>query len=239
MSNEVILYDLPSKGGFCWSLNPWKTRLVLNYKGIPYKTEWVEYPDLKPTFTKFGLPPNSSGPYEYTSPAIRLPSGEYLMESRAIVDKLEQLHPSPPLSLDSPYLARAEQLVPKLANAVRPIFMPLVPKTFLNPPSRDYFVASREKALGMPLDAYAAANTAQAWEDAKPVVKEAGAVYAENPDGPFLLGKQVSYADFMVLGFLRMMDRLGIKDRFFAMEGGEKLKELYEAGAKWLERDSY
>jgi len=25
-------------------------RLALNYKRIPYKTEWVEYPDLEPKF---------------------------------------------------------------------------------------------------------------------------------------------------------------------------------------------
>ncbi|KAH0841280.1 hypothetical protein AYO21_04880 [Fonsecaea monophora] len=239
MSDEVILYDLPSKGGFSWSLNPWKTRLVLNYKGIPYKTEWVEYPDLKPTFTKFGIPPNTNQPWEYTSPAVRLPSGEYVMESRAIVDKLEKLYPSPPLYLDSPYLARVEQLLPKVATAFRPIFMPGVPKTFLNPPSYAYFVASREKSVGMTLDEYEAKNAEQAWKDVEAPVKELGELYAENPDGPFLMGKQLSYADIMVLGFLRMIDRLGHKERFLALEGGDKLRALYEASAKWLERDSY
>ncbi|OAP59645.1 hypothetical protein AYL99_06943 [Fonsecaea erecta] len=239
MSNEVILYDLPSKGGTAWSLNPWKTRLALNYKGIPYKTEWVEYPDLKPTFTKFGIPPNSSGPYEYTSPTVRLPSGEYVMESRAIIDKLEQLKPSPSLHLDSPYLARIEQLLPNVINSVRAIFMPLVPKVYLNPPSYEYFVASREKAIGMTLDEYAAKNAAQGWEDAKPLVKELAAIYAENPEGPFLMGKEVSYADFMVVGWLRMMEGLGQLDKILAMEGGDKLKAVYEASAQWLKRDSY
>ncbi|KIX97164.1 uncharacterized protein Z520_07278 [Fonsecaea multimorphosa CBS 102226] len=214
-------------------------RLVLNYKGIPYKTEWIEYPDLKPTFSKFGIPAHTSGPYEYTSPTIRLPSGEYVMESRVIADKLEQLHPSPSLHLDSPYLARMEQLLPKIQNAVRPIFMPRVPKTFLNPVSRDYFVATREKAIGMSLDEYASKNTEQAWEDVRPLVKELAGVYAENPQGPFLMGNDVSYADFMVVGFLRMFDRLGAVDQLFAMDGGEKLKEVYGACAKWLERDTY
>ncbi|PSN72789.1 hypothetical protein BS50DRAFT_568392 [Corynespora cassiicola Philippines] len=49
--SQVILYDIPSKEPkTCWSLNPWKPRLILNYKGIDYKTEWVEYPDLAPYF---------------------------------------------------------------------------------------------------------------------------------------------------------------------------------------------
>jgi len=67
-SDPIVLYDLPSKGRrSCWSLNPWKSkvislyeevtnstqaRMLLNYKGLHYKTEWVEYPDLKPTLEK-------------------------------------------------------------------------------------------------------------------------------------------------------------------------------------------
>jgi hypothetical protein len=52
MGDEIILYDLPSchkgKGQqSCFSFNPWKTRSVLNFKNIPYTTEWVEYPDVE------------------------------------------------------------------------------------------------------------------------------------------------------------------------------------------------
>lgn len=68
MTSKVILYDLPSKGRCaCWSLNPWKSiavfasmqesilmllvaRLALNFKGVPYETKWLEYPDVAPTF---------------------------------------------------------------------------------------------------------------------------------------------------------------------------------------------
>ena len=69
--SKTILYDLPSKQGGCWSLNPWKSealhfpkfeqeqqlrffppaRLALNFKQIPYETQWVEYPDLKKTLS--------------------------------------------------------------------------------------------------------------------------------------------------------------------------------------------
>ena len=61
----IILYDLPSQKPLAaWSLNPWKSthhlsdpafiradqtaaRLLLNYKGLNYKTAWTEYPDLQ------------------------------------------------------------------------------------------------------------------------------------------------------------------------------------------------
>lgn len=53
MSGSLVLFDLPSKDRcHCWSLNPWKTRLLFNYKGLDYTTEWVEYPDIKSTFEK-------------------------------------------------------------------------------------------------------------------------------------------------------------------------------------------
>lgn len=52
-SEQVVLYDLPSREPCkCWSLNPWKTRLLLNFKGIDYMTEWTEYPDLQPKLEK-------------------------------------------------------------------------------------------------------------------------------------------------------------------------------------------
>jgi hypothetical protein len=72
--SQYILYDLPSKGRCaCWSLNPWKgrfvrkckkihlpilyiARLALNFKGVDYKTIWLEYPDVAPTLSpQFGF----------------------------------------------------------------------------------------------------------------------------------------------------------------------------------------
>ncbi|KIX06461.1 uncharacterized protein Z518_04437 [Rhinocladiella mackenziei CBS 650.93] len=237
MSEEIILYDLASKQGKCWSLNTWKTRLYLNFKGIPYKTEWIEYPDLKPTFEKLGIPPNESG-FQYTSPTVRLPDGTCIMESRKIADALESKYPNPPLHLDSPYQSRIEAFMPQLFTPIRPVFVPLVPKVFLNPRSQEYYIASREKSMGMTLDQYAQGRD-KGFEDAKPFVKQLGEMLKENPGGPFLMGGEPCYADLVVLGWVKMMDGLGWKEKFFACEGGEEIKRLYEAGGKWLERDSY
>jgi len=159
------------------------------------------------------------------------------MDSRPIVDKLESLYPTPSLHLDSPYLARVEEFLPKPVTAIRPVFVPLVPKTFLNPRSAEYFTKSREEGLGKTLDEFALGGE-KGFEEVKPYVKELGEWYGENGDGPFLLGKEVSYADVMVLGWLRMLDRLGVVGRIFELEGGGKLREVYEAAGKWFEKET-
>lgn len=160
------------------------------------------------------------------------------MESRKIAEALEKIKPSPSLHLDSPYQARVEKILPDFANSIRPIFMPLVPKTFLNPRSQEYFVATREKNLGMPLEKYAE-GAEEALNSAKPHIKQLGDLLKEHPEGPFLEGKTPVYADFVVVGLLKMLHQLGWADRVLDTEGGQELKKLYEASSEWLERDSY
>ena len=46
---EIILYDLASVKGICFSSSVWRTRFMLNYKQIPYKTIFLEFPDIEPT----------------------------------------------------------------------------------------------------------------------------------------------------------------------------------------------
>lgn len=46
---EIILYDLACTQGICFSPVVWRIRLMLNYKQIPYKTIFLEFPDIEPT----------------------------------------------------------------------------------------------------------------------------------------------------------------------------------------------
>lgn len=47
--HEVVLYDLACIKRACFSPVVWKIRLMLNYKRIPYKTVFLEFPDIAPT----------------------------------------------------------------------------------------------------------------------------------------------------------------------------------------------
>ncbi|KAL8687388.1 MAG: hypothetical protein Q9218_006426, partial [Villophora microphyllina] len=210
MSSEIILYDLPSKGRCaCWSLNPWKTRLILNYKLLSYTTHWLEYPAVAPFLKSVNMPPNPSdlNPTPYTIPTIRLPDETYIMDSKAIAIALEKMYPNPPLYLDDPMLARVEELWPKLQTTLRGVAMPKIPRNVLNTESVTYFEETRGKRFGMPLSQLEKeVGGEKAWEDAKPFIKEFGEMLRENPEGPFLRGEEVSYADFVVVGALRFME---------------------------------
>ncbi|KAL9614581.1 MAG: hypothetical protein Q9167_000950 [Letrouitia subvulpina] len=223
---ELVLYDLPS-------------RLALNFKGIDYQTKWLEYPDVAPTISSLGLPPNPEA-IPYTIPTVRLPNGEYMMDSRKIVEKLEQLYPSPPLHLDSPYLSKIEELWPKAIMPLRGVLMPKIPRALLNEASLDYFYSTREKRFGMPLDQLEKEQGGDsAWEEARPVIEEVGKLLKAE-GGPFILGKTVSYADFMLVSALHMFKRVDqalLYDRMVSIEPAFEL--LYNASKAWLERDDH
>lgn len=45
---EIILYDLACTKKVCFSPVIWRIRLMLNYKRVPYKTAFPEFPDIGP-----------------------------------------------------------------------------------------------------------------------------------------------------------------------------------------------
>ena len=264
-SQQVELFDLPSRDpNTCWSLNPWfappspdptaslcilpaalltsgrKTRLILNYKKIPYKTVWVEYPDLAPKLKNLGLPPNQDGPAAYTSPAIILPDGTPLMDSRKIAAELEKVHPSPSLHLDSAVLPEVEDTILKsIMNPLRGLWQPKIPRNLLNEPSAEYFERTRAERFGCTLSELEKKTPEDgAWKEAEPGIKQMGDLLRKQ-GGPFFLGEYVSYADFIVVGALHFLKRIEARlyERFISIEPA--FGKLYEACEVWLARDSH
>ncbi|KAG9074298.1 hypothetical protein FS749_014156, partial [Ceratobasidium sp. UAMH 11750] len=58
--NPIIFYDLVGKDGISWSPNTYKTRLTLNYKGLPYRVEMISFPDIQAKYKELGV---TSTPY--------------------------------------------------------------------------------------------------------------------------------------------------------------------------------
>lgn len=233
---NIILFDLASRDdNKCWSLNPWKTRFLLNFKGLDYTTQFLEYPDLKKV-----LSPHITADL-YTSPTIKYPDGQYIMDSRVIADFIEKKHPEPPVYLDSPYLKKVEDIMPKVQAAVRGHWMANIPRNVLNEASNVYWIPTREERLGMTLDELEKTE-GQDWEKAKPLLHQVTGWLKENNDGPFFLGKTVSYADFQWGGFLvfiRRSDQNKFQELLQATGDPSVHLGLVEALEPWSKRDNY
>lgn len=70
--HDIVLYDLACTKHVSFSPVVWRIRLMLNYKNIPYKTIFLEFPDIEPTlknlyvtFTFFGCSFFRSNPLRF------------------------------------------------------------------------------------------------------------------------------------------------------------------------------
>ncbi|KAJ4855086.1 uncharacterized protein T069G_10644 [Trichoderma breve] len=246
MSEELVLFDIPSKkeaGNRGWSGNTWKTRIVLNYKNIPYKTQWIEYPDIAATFASYGIPPNpaSSSDATYTVPVVKFPNGDYLMQSYAIAQKLEELFPEPSLHLESESYNKVVAAWSKIDPALAPETRPRVPKNILNPASVEYFERTRAARLGMTLEELSKSDKAgeAAWAAAEPGLQALKAILTENSSGPYIDGDSVSYGDLALAGNYAFFGTIheDLLKRLLSYD--ESLQRHYDACKKWLERSTY
>ncbi len=174
---------------------------------------------------------------DYTIPIVQLPDGQWIMDSFAIAKHLESAHPKPSLHLDSPYLERIMTLLPKAAGPLSPVFIPRVQGNLLNPPSADFFRRTREARFGKTLEELAK-GADEAWETSKPHIKEIAAMLGEDDSGPYFMGKEVSYADFVLVGWMKMFERIGQLDPILAVDK-EAFGAVYEACKKSMERDDH
>ncbi|KAI8936485.1 hypothetical protein NX059_006890 [Plenodomus lindquistii] len=238
--SKVILYDLANKQNTGWSLNPWKTRMVLNYKGIAYKTEWLEYPDVASTLSSFGIPPapkDAPGYFvDYTIPAIRYADGSFAMDSWPIAHDLEKQYPEPSLHLDNAIVTQVRDLIGDLFKPLRPHILPRVP-LLLPERSAEYFYRTRKEQFGKPLQEVGAEAGEANWEEAKKQAKVVGDLLRKH-GGPFFLGETVSYADFILVSALHFFKRVdeGMFQKLMALD--PSFDKVYEASKQWLEKDN-
>lgn len=221
-----------------------EARLALNYKGISYDTQWVEYPDIAPLFKSFGIAPNppDSGNVPYAIPAVRLADGRYVMDSVKIAEALDEQQPLPSLHLTSPRVGQVQKAV-KLANeALAPISKPRVPVMLLNSGSLDYFHRTRSKRYGMSLEELARSDLAGegVWAGAADGLALMRDVLAEDKAGPYVMGQDPGFADFVLAGFWKFMQLLDHDGDLFGrvMEYEESFPKHFAACQKWFEKDA-
>ncbi|KAF8157811.1 hypothetical protein B0H34DRAFT_706156 [Crassisporium funariophilum] len=210
----ITFYDIPSSLAInAWSPNTWKTRYCLNYKGIPYKTEWVEYPDIEAHCIKLGIAgtgTKADGSAMYTLPAIHDPStGKYISDSVVIAEYLEKQYPNTPSLFPHGTEGLQNAFAEAYANQLEPLWQFILPATCLklNPPSEAYFRRTREQSFGKKLEDLVPKGQAWAEEWAK-VQDGLGKVDAwlskdsgGQRKGPFVLGDTISWGDLVIASY--------------------------------------
>ncbi|KAK3353798.1 hypothetical protein B0T25DRAFT_221163 [Lasiosphaeria hispida] len=125
-SLPITFYDIaqaPPVEKTCCSPNPWKTRLALNFKNLPYTTTWVPLPDIPKVRTSLQIPACrkfQDGADFFTLPIIQDPTTDALVgDSFDIAIYLQKTYPAsgggdlfPPQTLDFALTPNLAILVP-------------------------------------------------------------------------------------------------------------------------------
>ncbi|THU90810.1 hypothetical protein K435DRAFT_759879 [Dendrothele bispora CBS 962.96] len=233
----LILYDFSSKkpGVKGWNPNVWKARYSLNYKGLPYKTIWVEYPDVASTLETAGCPPNPvfkkpDGSPMYTLPAIVDPNtGACVSESLLIAVYLDKTYPDKPTLIPAGTRAFHEALLDAFMPNTWPSMRFMMLKTaevFLNPKSEVYFREHRKYDVlgGVSVeDAYPKGDEVQVvWKQIEDGMNKM-ATWMDKGGYKFVMGDKISFADFVFAGFLQ----------FNKKTWGEESKEWKDMSVNW------
>lgn len=235
-SSPIVFYDIamrPPVEKNCCSPNPWKTRLALNFKGLPYSTSWVALPDIAKVRSSLKVTPCrkfADGTDFFTLPIIEDPATDSLVgDSFDIAVYLQNTYSRagdlfPPQTLD--YVFTHNSLLVPLSECSESEF-PEYAKFNVNVDAA-FSAHAQLTVQGFPFDP-ATADISKAefvrragvtcWEDFALVGEERekmkdsfrnmlgglAKLFLRDTSGPFLLGTRASYADLIVGGWLRMM----------------------------------
>lgn len=178
----------------------------MNFKKIPYKTEWLEYPDLEDHCKKLGIPPTSvkaNGDPYYTLPAIHDPStGAYLSNSFPIAEYLEATYPDTPSLFPGNTVGLQNAFQESLLDtALEPVWRFILPAVGfrLTPRGNEYVRRTREAYFQQTLeDTIPKGDEAiTQWKSFKEGLGKVDVWYSKT-EGPFLLGDRLSWADLVV-----------------------------------------
>ncbi|KAK5655546.1 hypothetical protein OQA88_5477 [Cercophora sp. LCS_1] len=200
----------------------------------------LEYPDIR-TRLEGHVPPNNTDT-PYTVPTLLLPDGTYVTNNKDIYALIESRYPSPPLAYETPAFERFLPAVREMMSPLFAVYAPTVMFRLLDDASVPYFRRTREEDVGMTMEEYQATQGGEfAYKGMEKGLREITALLSEN-GGPFFGGEEVAHADFVWVGILVFLERLGedvfgeIKARCGGWEVHEKLLGAVRE-REWLGRD--
>lgn len=189
-------------------------RYSLNIKGLPFTTEFVEYPDIEPFCKKLGIKPTTKkedGRDYYTLPAIYDPStGVYVADSFPIAQYLDKTYPDTPLIFPRNTVGLHRAFTLSFSQNIEPLWDFIIPYTcfMLNPSSSEYFRRTREASFGKTMeDLIPKGDEATAhWAKLREGFSKIAYLYAFTDDlGPFMMGNEISWDDLLLCSFFSWM----------------------------------
>ncbi|KAJ2915892.1 hypothetical protein MD484_g4525, partial [Candolleomyces efflorescens] len=222
----ITLFDVPSTfPGKAWSLNMWRIRLALNYKNLPYKTQWVEYPEIAPVLKSHNIGPTKyhedGSPY-YSVPAILDIDDNTgvlkvaMAESYDIAKYLDEAYP------DTPRLTPDDEGQVKVVKEFTDGFMGIIflPSLYLtlckgvlaklNPASHEHFSKARAKDIypfyqkdRLEDITLSAEEEAELWTKTKGLFDALEErIKGTDDKGQWFLGDKITFADLVIGAFL-------------------------------------
>ncbi|KAJ7175361.1 hypothetical protein C8R46DRAFT_1347113 [Mycena filopes] len=210
-SDPIIFYDIPSKATGCvWSPNTWKIRYALNYKGLAYKTVWIEYPDIENFCREIGaeytMIRRNGTPY-YSLPVIHDPkTGTIVSDSARIADYLDATYPDTPRVIPAGTHTLQKTFQVAYDAATDPMTQYIIPAVakILRPKSEEYYVRTREIIFGKKLVDLTPTGEAHevAWKEVEAGFAKVDRWMNEgmNNGAQFVMGAAPTLADFMLAG---------------------------------------
>lgn len=236
--SKIIFFDLASKKPeWPWGPNNWRTRYTLNYKGIPYDTEWIEFPDIAPKSKALGIPPGETdhlGNPQYCVPAIWDPTTQTgISNSYEIAKYLDRAYPNtPPVIFDGIDEWYDEIVaIPRTVKSMARFVVPLMYEQVLNEASRPYFKKTREEAFGCTLDELKPQNEEERkrlWEvDVKGGFEAIDEWVSDRGkrQSTFFRGEEPCYVDFALGGYVM----------WFKLLFGEESEKWKDISERWNE----
>lgn len=219
-----------------------RSSYTLNIKALPYKTQWIELPDVKATRLAHSVAPVRKLPNEedfYTLPMIHDPSTDaYIGDSFDIAVHLDQKYPE-----------SGQTLFPKDSIGIHRVFNAHVDALFtrhvilcsngmpFNPETAEVSKAEFVRRAGVTSwDQLCVEGEVRAKivEVFKADMEEFAKMYRF--EGPFLEGEKMTYADVIVGAWLQFMRvTLPEWEQICEWQGG-RWKRLHEALQQWAEQ---
>ncbi|KAJ7138913.1 hypothetical protein C8R46DRAFT_1168223 [Mycena filopes] len=229
-SAVITLYDSPGTRAQTWVPNIWRIRFILNFKRLPYRTVWVEFPDVEATLRSIGAPPSSRRPDGrpiYTLPVIVDPARnaqapQILSNTNNIAEYLEATYPARPVfpegsrALQTLFVHYIQEF---FAKPLLPIMVPISHER-LPERTQSHFHGASSSRAGTPMPAGThplppGPAREHAWQLVKEQFDFLAVVLDKNVgdgDGVVVQGSQVSYADFALCSVLLWIEQMAPHD---------------------------